>query len=123
MWFFLLASSLTPSIYFTVGLEELFFLEALAHTLIWDVNNHDVRGLEGLTYHLWEVLFLLYGFVSIALINYDHNSISICYSACNLRIIFTSPSTSSQAAMADLVLHCEVQLLPRKPFIYALIAL
>jgi hypothetical protein len=103
--------------------RKIVFLKAFAHTLIWDVNNYDAQDLEGLTHHLQADPFLLYSFISTVPINYDHISINICYSACNLRIIFTSPSTSSQAAIADLVLHCEVQLLPRKPFIYVLIAL
>lgn len=98
-------------------------LEALAHTFIWGVNNYDARGLEGLTHHLLTDPFLLYGFVStVAMTTVIIQSVSAIRHAFYESFLHLHQLLAI-AAMAGLVLHCEVQSLPQKPFIYALIAL
>jgi predicted ferric reductase len=98
-------------------------LEALAHTFIWGVNNYDARGLDGLTSHLRTDLFLIYGLIStVAMLAIIIQSVSIIRHAFYESFLHLH-QILVVTAIVGLLLHCESQSLPQKPFLYALICL
>ena len=98
-------------------------VEALAHTFIWGVNNYDALGLPGLLQHLRNDVFLLYGLISIATM-----LIIVIQSVSVIRHAFYESFLHIHqflvvTAVGGLLLHCQNQSLPQKPFVYALISL
>ncbi|KAF4635540.1 hypothetical protein G7Y89_g2555 [Cudoniella acicularis] len=98
-------------------------IQSVAHTFIWGVNNYDARGLAPMWDHLSHDLFLIYGFISTV------GMVVILFQSCSIvrHAFYESFLHLHQllviAIMAGIVLHCESQALPQKPFVYALIAL
>jgi hypothetical protein len=98
-------------------------LEGLAHNFIWGANNYDAVGLEALTKHLRGDLFLIYGLIgTAAMVAILIQSLSF------IRHVFYESflhlhQILAVAAVAGILLHCESQALPPKPFLYALISL
>jgi hypothetical protein len=96
-------------------------IEASAHTLIWGVNNYDARGLDGLATHLHGDLFLIYGLISaVAMVAILSQSVSIVRHSFYKSFLHLH-QILFLVATAGIVLHCESQSLPQKPFIYTLI--
>lgn len=98
-------------------------VQALAHTFIWGVNNYDAWGLMGLTSHIRTDAFLVYGVIAMSsMVAILFQSISVIRHA-----FYESFLHLHQALvviiLSGILLHCEKENLPQKPFIYVLIAL
>jgi predicted ferric reductase len=97
--------------------------QSLAHTIIWGVNNYDARGLDGMTQHLRTDSFLYWGLVStVAMVAIVIQSVSPIRHAFYESFLHIHQLLVA-ATVFGLVLHCELQSLPQKPFLYALISL
>ena len=97
--------------------------QSLAHTIIWGVNNYDARGLDGMTRHLRTDSFLYYGLIStVAMVAIVIQSVSPIRHAFYESFLHFHQLLAA-AATFGIVLHCELQSLPQKTFIYTLISL
>lgn len=98
-------------------------IEAIAHTFIWGVNNYNALGLQGLSHRLWSDIFLLCGLISaVAMLAIMLLSISIIRHAFYESFLHLHQILAA-ATIIGVLLHCEMQALPQKPFIYAIISL
>jgi hypothetical protein len=104
-------------------IDRIVVLEGLAHTFIWGANNCDAVGLEALTKHLRGDLFLIYGLIGtstmVAILTQSLSFIRHAFYESFLHL----HQILAVATVAGILLHCESQALPQRPFLYALISL
>lgn len=98
-------------------------IETVSHAFIWGVNNYDALGLQGLMDHLQSDAFLICGLVSavsmLAIILHSVSAIRHAFYETFLHI----HQALAVVTVVGILLHCEIQSLPQKPFVYTFISL
>lgn len=98
-------------------------VQSLAHTFIWGVNNYDVWGLKGLASNIRADSFLIYGVVATgSMVAILFQSISVIRHAFYESFLHLH-QLLVVIILSGILLHCEKEMLPQKPFIYVLISL
>ncbi|CAG8978708.1 hypothetical protein HYALB_00004691 [Hymenoscyphus albidus] len=96
--------------------------EALAHTFFWGANNYNAWGLHGLASHIRADLFLIYGLLAmVAMVTLLFQSISVIRHAFYESFLHLH-QLLVVIILISILLHCTIQELPQKPFIYILIS-